>query len=291
MKYTIITTIASAAFVLLSIIPNNASGRDPAFDPLVARLIGDGMDSLRIRRLFDNPRITFQNNLVLPNMIPQDHPDAYRGFTEDKEVDDGVRFLLKRNAEITSLLDGTQIPPEIIVAILKIESDLGRNAGDHPVLAVFATLSLLNDPKHWKTLADTCRSVGIEHLKRRAEKRSRWAYGELSALLEICRRFAWDPVEIRGSWAGAFGAAQFLPSSYAHCARDGDGDGTVDPYDLDDAVAAIICYLEDAGWRESSFSHRRALHRYNPSNAYVDAVLNYASRLKERLRVLQPDNP
>ncbi len=279
------------ALILLNFIPPEAKGGDPAFNPLVTRLIGDGLDSLRIQRLFNDPRITFLQDLVKPNMNPQDNPDAYRKFDEDDQVDDGVDFLLKWDDEITRLVRGTSIPSEIIVAMLKIESDLGRNAGDHLVLAVFATLSSLADRDFVKMQTESSGTVDSEQLRRRAERRARWAYRELLAFLDICDQYGWDPLEIRGSWAGAFGAAQFLPSSYSRCGRDGDGDGVVDPYNLSDAMAAMICYLKDAGWNENPSSHRAALHRYNPSNAYVDAVLDYADRLKERRRAAPAGGP
>ncbi len=268
-----------------------AGSYDPAFEELIERLISDHRDSSRIVELFQDDNVRLIRELVPLNMIPKEDPDAYSGFLEKEQIEEGLRFLRSHNGELGNILEGTGIPVEITVAILKVESDLGRRTGDHPVFTTFATIASMNDPKYWTPIADTSATLDRNALRNRARKRSQWAYKELVSLLELCERQDWNPLEIKGSWAGAFGWAQFLPSSYAYCARDGDGDQIVDPNNLYDAVASIACYLKKARWGNSLASKRKALHRYNPSHAYVDCILDYAQQLRDLVRERGLANP
>ncbi|TKJ39770.1 hypothetical protein CEE37_10865 [candidate division LCP-89 bacterium B3_LCP] len=265
-------------YVSLSAKPH---GVDPAFESLVTKIISDGGDSLQVVTLFQDSRIHFVDRIVSKNMIPRNNPADYQGFLVDIQIEEGRRFLQTKKTELDATLKDSKIPAEIIVAILKVESNLGRRAGKIPVLAVFATISSLNNPRFWQPIADTSRTITTAKLKKRAYRRSKWAYRELTSFFEACEVNNWNPLEINGSWAGAFGWAQFLPSSYLSYARDGNGDAVIDPYNLQDAVASIACYLKKSGWGISENSMRRAIHRYNPSSAYVDCIIEYAHRLKE----------
>lgn len=113
---------------------------------------------------------------------------------------------------------------EIIVAILRIETHFGRNTGKPPIANSLLTLALIEN------------------------RRSDWAEEELSQLLLICRGRNQDPLAVKGSWAGAFGLPQFVPSSYLKYGADGNGDGAVDLYNLNDAFVSIANYLKSFGW-------------------------------------------
>jgi len=262
----------------------DASGKlpEPAFEKLAQRLASDGWDSVRISWLFQDDRVRFIPALVELNLVPKEIPDIYREFLSSAQVEDGREFLHTWRMQISGALRGTKIPEEIAVAILKVESDLGRKPGKYPILSSLATITLLEDSLQWAARYDTSGGVNLEKLERRAVRRARWAYQELKHFLNVCAAYHWDPLELKGSWAGAFGWAQFLPSSYLRCAQDGDGDGTIDPFSLQDAVASMACYLQEAGWRSDSASRRKALMLYNPSSAYVDCILEYSKKLQER---------
>jgi len=266
-----------------AILPHPGFAVEPAYQPLETRLIADGFDSTRMAGLFQDDRVRFIPALVELNLVSKEFPDFYRGFLTADQIEEGTKFLRQWQPQIEAGLAGTQVPPVMAVAILKIESDLGRRPGRYSVFNTLASITLLKDSLQWAAQFDTSGGADLERLQRRAARRSDWAYGELVQYLRLCERENWDPLEVKGSWAGAFGWAQFLPSSYLRCARDGDGDGKVDPYALQDAVASIAAYLHEAGWRSSPSSQRRALMLYNPSSAYVDCVLGYARKLKQKL--------
>lgn len=252
---------------------------DGAFRPLVNRLIANGQDSTRVVQLFQADRVRFRDELVSMNMILRESADLYQGFLEKQQLEDGFEFLQSWGGDIDSVLTGSGIPATVAVAILKVESNLGRRPGRYPVIATLATLSSINEPRYWSHIADTCTTLNYSQLQSRARKRAEWAFNELVSFLAVCDDQGWDPLQVNGSWAGAFGWAQFMPSSYLRWAQDGNGDRKVDPNCLHDAVASIACYLKEARWAESLKSRRRALHLYNPSEAYVDCILEYARGL------------
>jgi membrane-bound lytic murein transglycosylase B len=116
------------------------------------------------------------------------------------------------------------VPPRIIAAIWGIESNYGRFSGVRPTVPALATLAW--DPR-----------------------RATFFRGELFDALEILNRGDIDLAHLRGSWAGAMGQVQFMPSSYLKYAEDFDGDGRRDIWSTPgDVFASIANYLKGRGW-------------------------------------------
>ena len=84
---------------------------------------------------------------------------------------------------------------------------------------------------------------------------------------------------MKGSWAGALGFPQFMPASL-QWAEDGDGDGKIDLFDMDDSIASVGRYLKEHGFAKSP---QRAVWDYNHEDAYVQGVLAFAAALKKEL--------
>jgi peptidoglycan lytic transglycosylase B len=116
------------------------------------------------------------------------------------------------------------VPPRLIAAIWGVESNYGRFSGVRPTVAALATLAW--DPR-----------------------RATFFRGELFDALEILNRGDIDLPRLKGSWAGAMGQVQFMPSSYLKFAEDYDGDGRRDIWsDPADVFASIANYLSNRGW-------------------------------------------
>jgi len=140
----------------------------------------------------------------------------------------GVRAQLQENR---ALLDQVGrrfgVQPRFIVALWGIETDFGQSPGDYPIIAALATLAFEG---------------------RRAALFRR----ELIAALRIVERYGVDPGRMRGSWAGAMGQSQFMPSSYLDYAVSFDGNGTPDIWTRRaDVFASIANYLARLGWQSS----------------------------------------
>jgi membrane-bound lytic murein transglycosylase B len=117
------------------------------------------------------------------------------------------------------------VPPEVIVAIIGVETSYGGNLGKHRVLDALSTLGFAYPPR-----ADFFR-------------------GELEQFLLLARDEAIDPALVTGSYAGAVGKPQFIPSSYRDFAVDFDGDGRRDLWHSDaDVVGSVANYLQHHGW-------------------------------------------
>jgi membrane-bound lytic murein transglycosylase B len=137
----------------------------------------------------------------------------------------GRESLVRNNRLLARIEAETGVPAEIVTAIWGLESSYGAVRGDTPTIAAIATLA---------------------YDGRRA---ALWE-AELLAALRIVQSGAADPAVLRGSWAGAMGHTQFLPSSYLAHAVDADGDGDRDIWGDDpaDALASAAAYLAANGW-------------------------------------------
>jgi membrane-bound lytic murein transglycosylase B len=147
-------------------------------------------------------------------------------FLTQARIADGLAFW---QAQADSLRRAEQeygVPPEVVVAIIGVETSYGGNLGKHRVLDALSTLGFAYPPR-----ADFFR-------------------GELEQFLLLTRDEAIDPLRVTGSYAGAVGKPQFIPSSYREFAVDFDGDGRRDLWRSDaDVIGSVANYLQRHGWR------------------------------------------
>ena len=92
--------------------------------------------------------------------------------------------------------------------------------------------------------------ISRKKFEKKAASRSKWAYKELKALLKYSSREGVDPAVIPGSFAGAVGVAQFMPTSIMAYGKDGNDDGVVDMLNHVDSMASIANFLKSHGWRK-----------------------------------------
>lgn len=151
--------------------------------------------------------------------------DYLAALVDRQRVADG-RALLQQHRDLLDRVSAQYgVDPATIVAVWGVESDYGRVFGKRPLLQSLATLSC-------------------------AGRRQPFFRGELLALLKLIDRGDLQAQGLTGSWAGAFGHTQFMPSTYARIAVDGDGDGRRDLVgSIPDALASTANYLKRAGWR------------------------------------------
>jgi len=113
-------------------------------------------------------------------------------------------------------------------------------------------------------------------------EKSGWAYRELKALLRYTERERIDVLEITGSYAGAMGIPQFMPSNISRYATDGNMDGRIDLFEHADAIASIASFLKGCGWYRGidNKKAKKVIRQYNPSSYYIDTILQVAEMLK-----------
>jgi membrane-bound lytic murein transglycosylase B len=146
--------------------------------------------------------------------------DAYRRIhLREDNIRNGARFLAEHAALLARAEAIYGVPPAVIVAILGVETKYGSYTGPHRTLDALAT-------------------QGFEH-----PTRTPFFFGELVEFFALCRDQRYDPLTVKGSYAGAVGAAQFMPSNYRRLAIDFDGDGRRDLWKVPDAIGSIGNYM------------------------------------------------
>lgn len=151
---------------------------------------------------------------------------AYRArYVEPVRLEGGLHFWEQQREALEAARETYGVPEEIIVAIIGVETLYGRNTGRFPTLATLATLAFDYPP------------------------RATLFRNELEALLLLSRETKSDPLDYRGSYAGALGLPQFLPSSVRNWAVDFDSDGKADlAASAPDAIGSVANFLNSHGW-------------------------------------------
>ena len=150
-------------------------------------------------------------------------------FLNPKRIDGGVAFLAEHRAQLDRVAADTGVPVEYIVAIIGVETNYGAITGKYRVLDALYTLAF-----------------GYP-------KRAPFFAGELAQLFALGKEEGIDITTLNGSYAGAMGWGQFMPSSYRNWGRDGDGDGKRDLLGhADDVFASIANYFVAHGWQRGA---------------------------------------
>ena len=235
-------------------------------------LTRSGFDQAYLQKVFNDPRAEFLPNVVTKIAYLRKEKQAdYSHFLTSANVDKGRRFLAAQKSLLTQAENTYGVSKEVITAILTVESDLGNKTGNYPVFNVFSSLAVMDTPEVISMLNLNTGLMG------RLQKKAAWGKSELCAFLTYCRQNRLDPLTIKGSWAGAFGYSQFLPSSILRSGADGNRDNCVDLFCYEDAVYSIGNYLQKAGFRKGNqASWSKAIHSYNHSDPYVETVLTLA---------------
>jgi membrane-bound lytic murein transglycosylase B len=255
------------------------------FAGLKQRLVADGFAAPAVEGLYARPEVFLEADGVSRFFVHSEAKLNYEQFSSPESVQKAQRYL-EENAALLGEAERTYgVDRRVITAILLVESRLGTVAGNRSCLNILSTLAALTDPaiqeRFWRIIPSE-RRVSRPLYDERVRKRAEWGYRELKALLRYAERERIDPAAVLGSYAGAVGFAQFMPTSILAYAQDGDGDGSVNLFTHGDAIASIANYLKRHGWQpgQSREKAEKAIHAYNPSVYYVNAILKVADLLK-----------
>jgi membrane-bound lytic murein transglycosylase B len=262
-----------ALFVLcFQPVPGLGAQTPVAYVDLECQLTRQGLDKAYVAKVFADQRNQFLPDIVRKiATLRKERPADYDQFLKPEVVARGRQYFKEHQSQLNRAEARYGVDPGVIVAILTVESGLGKATGKHSVFNVFASLSVMDTP-------EVIRETGLpQRLYPRLKKKAAWARRELRTFLSYCQRNHLDPYQFYGSWAGAIGYPQFLPSSLVASGQDGDGDGRVDLFTHADAIVSIANYLKKSGFRQSNpNTWRRAILSYNNSDAYADTILTLA---------------
>lgn len=147
-----------------------------------------------------------------------------RNYIEPSRIKGGVAFWRRHEALINRVSSTYAVPPELIVATIGVETIYGRYTGN-------------------VTVFDALMTLGFHYPKRAGFFRD-----ELEQFLLLTRETGWRLRDVKGSYAGAIGIAQFLPSSYRRYAVDFDGDGRRNLREAADSIGSVANYYRQFGW-------------------------------------------
>jgi membrane-bound lytic murein transglycosylase B len=257
---------------------------DP-FQALQKKLIKDGFNPDQITRLYSRPQVFFEADGVSILFTYSEAKVDYDQFANNWSIDKAKKYMQQHRQALDRVEKAYGVDSRVITAILLVESGLGKNTGKRSTLNSLSTLAALMYPDVRRTFYEQIpddKRPSRKKFETAAKRRSKWAYAELKAFLKHAYNEGFDPAEIPGSFAGAMGYAQFMPSNILAYGKDGNGDGTIDLLTHPDSMASIANFLKRHGWKPgiSRKKQEKVIYHYNHSDYYVKTILKIAERLK-----------
>ncbi len=210
-------------------------------------------------------------------------PRIYSSFANKETVEKCRAFLAVNERSFDLEEERFGVPREIIAALLMVETKLGGYLGknnpfwslscmaaaDSPNMVPAPLAALPVQPEHMPWVEETLKA------------RSSWAYKELGSLIRYCADNSVNPVDMKGSVYGAIGLCQFMPSNITRFGVDGNNDGKIDLFSVEDAIHSVGSYFRQNGWKPGLSHEERVtvIKRYNKSNPYANTILYLASEI------------
>ncbi|MFZ6846293.1 lytic murein transglycosylase B [Undibacterium sp. RuTC16W] len=244
-------------------------------DQMVAK---HGFDKAELTATFDQIRYV-ESAIQLMKPAPAGKPKnwkAYRArFVDAYRINAGIAFWDKYADALNRAENQYGVPAEIIVGLIGVETVFGKNTGNFRVMDALTTLAF--------AYPDTPTRV----------TRMEFFRGELENMLLMARESRLDPFQFKGSYAGAIGWSQFMPSSIRKFAVDFDGDGQIDLLaSPTDAIGSVAHYLSMHGWKKNLPTAFPATLMINPDNEQdankLSSILGQGLRANYKLDELRP---
>jgi membrane-bound lytic murein transglycosylase B len=226
------------------------------------------------------------DNIVVPEPEPsREGPPVFRSVLTPERMAEARAFYKKYKPLLDDAYKAYGVPPEIAVGLLAVETRVGKFLGDKNALVTLASMAASTDPAFFTPYLATEEPSPeqLDWVATRSSQKAEWAYDELKALLQYCWTNKLDPLQTPSSIYGAIGVCQFMPSNVLKYAVDGNRDGVVDIFHVDDALYSLGNYLVHHGWKgdmSSAAKIRKALYNYNHSQIYVNTIMAVADDLR-----------
>ncbi|SVB19817.1 uncharacterized protein METZ01_LOCUS172671 [marine metagenome] len=242
--------------------------KDLAYRMVLDNLVGSEIPDEFVRKAFAHKDVKIHMEIPTRFAHPYEKKSwkKYRKiFVKESRIAAGAEFYAENTDLLNRLVKEYKVDPFIVITIAGVESNYGSH---HQQYSVFNSLY-----------------TQVHEMPKRAG----WASKELAEFLIYCFNDHLDPQEIGGSYAGAFGYGQFIPSSFNRYSVDFDGDGIRQPYNWPDVLGSIANYLRRNGYKPNSTNRKRngdvwkAIYAYNHADNYVMAILELSQIIQERV--------
>jgi membrane-bound lytic murein transglycosylase B len=259
----------------------------PDWKQVEARLQKAGFKKTFVSTLKKNYEPEHFHEVLELNLLLFLRKSDYHGPQVSDEAAGTVREFMKTNAKALAHAEKLYgVPPAVVASLLWLESRHGENLGRFHVPSVFVHLLqserrpvIRHLQENATRFADPVPRQARKEINKRTKKKADWALGELKALQTMYMRDNSTLKNLRGSFSGAFGMSQFLPSSYVRWARAGKKGKAPQLENAEDAIHSVAYYLKDNGWRKLKKTHVKALLRYNNSQDYANAILKLSAQI------------
>lgn len=257
------------------------------YPPLMDRLIKDGFDPEFLTRILMDARAELNPFMLVNylNLRSRESPELYNKFLTQESILLSKKFIHENRKALRMAEKRFRVEKEVIVAILLVESRFGENIGKYRVIPTLASIAIMDFPENLQNnflaLRENDPYLTYEGMEDFAKRKAQWAYHELRCFFKIIRDEPLDPLEVYGSYAGALGMPQFIPSSYLNYAVSKRGFA----YWLlnkEEAIYSVGNYLRSHGWRKglSSKKKEQILWTYNHSEPYIKTILQIAKKIR-----------
>ncbi len=272
------------------------------FQPVIKKVMSLGIDSLTITQLILDPNLQFNENYIkievpikqVEKPEPQEPTSSnkiYNKLVNDEAIHRINNFIQQNNQIFDKIQEKYGVSKEVLASLLWVETRHGDYLGYHHVLSVFANLALCDQPefleynlqnmRHKAKFSKTEYVSMKKALIEKSRNKAKWAINELASLIKIKDKIPVNINELYGSYAGAFGIPQFLPSSLNKWAIDANGDGKYDLFDYSDAIFSAANYLKKHGFSDTENDQRKSLFAYNHSTRYVNTIMLLSEKVKQ----------
>ena len=283
--------ISQIFFLFFFIVLNTYSDDEINFNAWKSNFKKVAIENNISEKTFD---ITMKNVKFLPKVIEYDRfqPEFYedtktyiRKRTSAKKLKKGIDFYQKNTQLIDIVEKNFEIEKELLLSLMGIETNFGTYVGKMDILSSLATLSY-------------------------DKRRSEFFSNELLTLLKLIDKNQVDYKTLYGSWAGAFGFFQFMPSTIQNYAFDYNMDNYIDLKNSEDAYASAANYLKKIGWKKNGFCFKkieldenipikflnvsaRKIHSKKKIKSYKKYIKNYSdlniSNENQKIAIITPD--
>ncbi len=211
---------------------------------------------------------------------PKARPLVYESVLQPERIAEARDFLAQNQDLLRRIHQRYGIPPKVAVGLLALETRVGNYLGEKEAFTTLSSMAICIDLREIEPfMKDRPVIPGLRPwLQKRCREKADWAYSELKALLRYAKTNRVSLMGLPGSVYGAIGICQFMPTNALRYGVDGDGDGRVDLFKVEDALPSMGNFMVHHGWKGGP-SDRKALYHYNHSTIYVNTILALAEQL------------
>ena len=277
-------------------------GLDPAFHALIDRLVEDGFKRAEMVALFASLGPKAFSPQFMAAKVAELHGVGARGINSRYKPGEFSPAGYQRPVNATTyaaILDLIEthaaafedikkrygVPANVIIGILLVETGLGANLGGDPALLSLGSMAATNSITMLNTRGNglQSRQLNASRLEGTLRTKSDWAYNELVALIRFGAENCLDIARVPGSMYGAIGLCQFMPSNLPLFGVDGNNDGIINLFSIEDAIYSVANYLYQNGWhpRGGRDHQLRVIYTYNHDHSYAYSVLALADKVSQ----------